>query len=130
MLRRSASPTFVAVAVVSVVLAALVAPVSGLGFPSAAERWRPGLGLCGALQEIRLPSGMVACTHGPDPAPDGVDISQQFEPGRVRAGLILPDPPSGPAKAEAAASGAVPCFGDGVGGKRVLAIYARPSNRP
>ncbi|MGH9034949.1 MAG: Calx-beta domain-containing protein, partial [Acidimicrobiia bacterium] len=130
MLRRSAFPAFVVVSVVSVVLAGLVAPVSGLSTPGAAERWRPGLGLCGALQEIRLPSGLVACTHGPDPAPAGVDISKPFEPGKVRAGLIFPDPPTGPGTAEAVASGAVRCYDDGAGGKRVLAIYARPSNRP
>jgi hypothetical protein len=59
-----------------------------------------------------------------------VDISKPFEPGNVHAGLIFPDPPTGRGTAEAAAAGGVRCYEDGVGGKRVLAIYARPSNRP
>ncbi len=130
MTRHSASPIGVAVAVVSFVLAGLGAPVSGLGAPGATERWRPGLGLCGALQEIRLPSGVVACTHGPDPAPAGVDISKPFEAGKGRAGLIFPDPPTGRSTAKGAGAGEVRCYDDGSGGKRVLAIYARPSNRP
>ncbi|MDQ3946757.1 MAG: hypothetical protein M3357_16705 [Actinomycetota bacterium] len=96
-----------------------VAPGSDLGSP-----------LCGALRTIRLPSGQVACSHGPDPAPDGVDISEPFEPGRARTGLIFPDPPTGRSTAAAAGAGAVRCYDGFTDGNRVLAIYARASDRP
>ncbi|MGH8991269.1 MAG: Calx-beta domain-containing protein, partial [Acidimicrobiia bacterium] len=90
----------------------------------------PGLGVCGNLQEIPLPTGQVACTHGPDPAPDGVDIRVPFEPGKARTGLLFPDPPTGRTTAEAAGPGGIRCYTDGTGGRRVHAIYARPSDRP
>ncbi len=139
MLRRPTSHPFVGMALALVILAGLATPVAGLGPPTAAERLRPGLGVCGVLREIALPSGQVACTHGADPAPDGVDISVPYDPrargvpedtGKVRAGLILPDPPTGRSTAQAAAPGAIKCYTDGTGGPRVHAIYARPSNRP
>jgi hypothetical protein len=129
-------------ALVLVVLAGLATPVAGLGPSGAAERLRPGLGVCGVLREIALTSGQVACTHGADPPPDGVDISVPFDPdnpgargvpedtGKIRAGLIFPDPPTGNSTAQAAAPGSVRCYTDGTGGPRVHAIYARPSNRP
>jgi hypothetical protein len=129
MLPRSASPAVVVVAIVAAVLAGAVAPVAGLG-PPGADRLRPGLGVCGALDEIVLPSGRVACTHGADPAPAGVDISVPFDPGKARVGLIFPDPPTGRNSARGAGPGKVRCYADGSGGRRVLAIYARPSNRP
>jgi len=130
MLRRSAPPTGVAVASVLVALAGIATPVAGLDPTGAAGRLRPGAGVCGVLHEIVLPSGLVACSHGADPAPAGVDTSVPFEPGRARAGLILPDPPTGRSTAESAGPGGVRCYADGTGGRRVLAIYARPSDRP
>ncbi len=98
-----------------------VAPGSGadLGSP-----------LCGALQTIKLPSGQVACTHGADPAPDGVDISQPFEPGKARTGFILPEPPTGQSSAASPGPGQIRCYDGFTDGNRVLAIYARPAHRP
>jgi hypothetical protein len=52
----------------------------------------------------------LGCTHGPDPAPPGVDIA---------------DPPSiAEIDATTTGDGVVPCFGDGVSGNRVQAVYA------
>jgi len=55
------------------------------------------------------------CTHGPDPAPHGVDLKQIVPP------------------LEAIAEPAIPlaqCEGDGTSGKRVQVIYARASDVP
>jgi hypothetical protein len=54
------------------------------------------------------------CTHGPDAAPEGVDIKVDVP------ALRLP----------IAALPKVQCDGDGVSGKRVQVIYARSSDRP
>jgi Calx-beta domain-containing protein len=95
--------------------------------------------LCGTLRTIQLPSGQVACTHGADPAPEGVDSSKQFEPGdrgvpegtgKARTGLIQPDPPTGRQTAESPGPGGIKCYDSFTDGKRVLAVYARPADRP
>lgn len=60
-------------------------------------------------------SGKSICTHGPDPAPKGVDITKNaFD-------LIVP---------ENSSLITVPCDGDGVSGNRVEAIYVRADNAP
>ncbi|HEY3181299.1 MAG TPA: hypothetical protein VGJ77_00570 [Gaiellaceae bacterium] len=53
------------------------------------------------------------CTHGPDPAPEGIDISIGVLPTAV---IFLPPVPK------------VQCDGDGVSGKRVQVIYAHASD--
>jgi len=61
------------------------------------------------------------CTHGPDPAPAGVDVRQNREP----------DPAAelaSPAGSTAAEGGAVPCYGTGSDGFRVQLVYARNIN--
>ncbi len=60
------------------------------------------------------------CTHGPDPAPPGIEVKQRDRFAQSTG--------SGPTTAEAAAN--VPCIGDGSSGMRVEAIYARPSTTP
>lgn len=55
-----------------------------------------------------------SCTHGPDTAPEGVDISKSVEP--------ISDTPSDTAASQE-------CFGDGSTGKRTTVIYARASDR-
>jgi ribosomal protein L24E len=82
---------------------------------------------CGAITELALPGGGWACTHGPDPAPEGVDIRRRFESGKARAGFLLPDGPIDQ-KTAAAANPNARCFGDGSSGPRVQAIYARASD--
>jgi len=87
---------------------------------------RPGA-RCGALRELHLPRGGWTCTHGPDPAPKGVDIHHRFESGRVRSGMAVPDQQLDP-RTSAAANPNAHCFGDGQSGDRVQAIYARASD--
>jgi hypothetical protein len=139
MVRRPTSHPYVGMTLALIILVGLAAPVAGVGPSGTADQIRPGLGVCGVLREIALTTGQVACTHGADPAPEGVDISVPFDPeaprgvedtGKVRVGLIFPDPPTGRGTAQAAAPGGVRCYTDGTGGPRVQAIYARPSNRP
>jgi hypothetical protein len=122
------------VMVTTVVLIAVTgSPGSGVARPEPEQALRPGRGACGHLVEIVRPSGLVTCTHGADPAPEGIDPSQPFDPAKPRrAGLILPEPgaPGGGTAAEAAGPSRARCYGDGVSGNRVQAIYARPANRP
>ncbi|HEX2023564.1 MAG TPA: hypothetical protein VHF00_02600 [Acidimicrobiales bacterium] len=66
------------------------------------------------------PKGPPRCFHGPDPAPDGVDVRVSQEPRAATAG-------GGPATA--AAPGAVQCYGDGTTGPRVQLVYARAADR-
>jgi ribosomal protein L24E len=105
-----------------------IPPASGAGTPV------PSLGemttLCGHFRPILLPGGRALCTHGADPAPDGVDdrTPQPLNaPGRSQ-GLIFHDPP-GDAPSKAAATPGIGCYGDGRDGNRVQAIYAVPSDR-
>ncbi|HKY75134.1 MAG TPA: Calx-beta domain-containing protein [Acidimicrobiia bacterium] len=86
--------------------------------------------LCGTFRIIPLADGRVLCTHGSDPAPDGVDfrVPQPLSvPGRAE-GLIFHDPP-GDAPTKAAATPGIGCFGDGRDGNRVQAMYAVPGDR-
>ncbi len=73
---------------------------------------------CGALIELRLPGGRWACSHGADP----------IDSGKVRTGLLLPDPHL-EQRTAAAANPFARCFDDGRSGPRFQAIYARPSDR-
>ncbi len=63
-----------------------------------------------------------ACSHGPDPAPAGVDVTERPTAAELEA-------QAGSADGTAAAAGAVPCYGDGTSGKRVQAIYAVASDQ-
>jgi hypothetical protein len=58
------------------------------------------------------------CTHGPDPAPEGVDVREDRGPDPA-AELGVPSAD------EAGEAGAVPCYGNGADGFRVQLIYAR-----
>ena len=80
----------------------------------------PAVIACRALQRVVVGND-VSCTHGADPAPDGIDPT-------------VPQPlaSSQPTFTTAAAgpSGSVPCYGDGTSGKRVQALYVHPSDHP
>jgi hypothetical protein len=69
---------------------------------------------------FELDSGNNRCTHGPDPAPPGVDVRAH------RSLAALAD--EAPATA-AAAGGTIQCIGDGTSGNRVQAVYAVASDR-
>ena len=71
--------------------------------------------------QLETPSGEIACSHGPDPAPAGID---------VRTPQALSQRAAGGVAAEAAAGGTVPCVGDGASGMRVQAIYAIVAGLP
>lgn len=75
-----------------------------------------------AVLDARLSPSMkqVLCTHGPDPAPEGVDIRQNREPDP--AAELLP-----PSAGTAAETGGVACYGNGSDGYRVQLLYARSS---
>jgi hypothetical protein len=82
-------------------------PLQGLIY----DGLQAGAGLCAGGYEVK---GTGMCTHGPDPAPAGVDISQSMAP------LVLP---------AGVTAGTVHCEGDGASGKRTQVLYARASDR-
>ncbi|HVF20970.1 MAG TPA: hypothetical protein VNA14_12120, partial [Mycobacteriales bacterium] len=63
-----------------------------------------------------------ACSHGPDPAPDGVDVTVERTAAELRA-------EAEEVAGTAGAAESVPCYGDGVSGRRVQAIYAVAADR-
>ena len=63
----------------------------------------------------------VLCTHGPDPAPEGVDVREDRGPGP--AGELTVPPPG-----TAAATGTVACYGTGSDGFRVQLLYAHSTS--
>jgi hypothetical protein len=63
----------------------------------------------------------AACTHGPDPAPDGVDVLQRRAPEPGTATAL-------PASGTAAATAGIPCYGNGTDGFRVELVYARAAS--
>ncbi len=82
-------------------------------------------GTCGGGFELafhdRLSTlaSQILCTHGPDPAPEGVDVRQARDSRAVMA-------TAAPATA-AAATTTVPCYGSGSDGYRVQLVYAHSS---
>ena len=82
--------------------------------------------------ELRLSGGGTACTHGPDPAPDGIEVTSPRSIDELRADLATTDrvmprlvAESTPGTGQvAAAAGGIPCVGYGSAGPRVQAIYA------
>ena len=89
---------------------------------------RPG-GPCGDAFEIveRATDGRVRCTHGPDPAPDGVDVRRA---AGVRRRARRRREPRAPQAGVAAAQVGIPCYGTGSDGYRVQLIYVRLTGSP
>ncbi len=91
----------------------------------------PGQGRGQGLLELKdkQTGESLGCTHGPDPAPEGVDVRQRVEP--VKTGeadrMVGEGTVSGLTIAEASL---VPCDGDGVSGKRVQALYVHAADVP
>lgn len=73
-----------------------------------------------ALETYAPAMNSILCTHGPDPAPDGVDVRQDRPPDPAE--LLVPS------AAAAADGGTVPCYGTGSDGYRVQLVYAHPSS--
>jgi hypothetical protein len=99
-------------------------PARGLVFRGL-ERGRPG-GPCEAGFVVRLQGKRLGCTHGPDPAPPGHDVRRRRPLSEFTAAF---NGGGGTATGTASAPSA-PCFGDGVSGNRVQAVYAYPADGP
>ncbi|MDP1806314.1 MAG: hypothetical protein Q8K72_14165, partial [Acidimicrobiales bacterium] len=86
---------------------------------------RAAAGACAGRFELRgnaSPGDSPLCSHGPDAAPDGVDVRVPRAPEspsettlRSRAAVAAEDPP---------------CAGDGSSGRRVQLVYAHVAGRP
>ena len=82
---------------------------------------------CGSGAQIVVAPNVTSCTHGPDPAPDGIDIFSVPSRRQLRARAAASQPNSAdlaPVTLSAAAPGEVPCIGTGSSGQRLQAIYA------
>ncbi len=78
-------------------------------------------GPCGDHFRTDTRGTRAVCTHGPDPAPAGVDVTQE----RTTADLLTGGPNGSPST-----TGSVQCIGDGTSGPRVQAVYAVAADRP
>ena len=83
---------------------------------------RKANGACAGQYRIELGDRGAACTHGPDPAPGGIDVTE----GRTVADITES---TQQVTDEIGASG-VWCTGNGADGSRVQAVYAVASDRP
>jgi len=100
-------------------------PAKGLVYQGL-ERGRDG-GPCSGKFEIKAAAkargGPARCTHGPDAAPEGLDVRVAREPETPSETAAL--------RPELAAATAGPvCVGDGTSGARVQLIYANVTGRP
>jgi hypothetical protein len=77
-------------------------------------------GPCAGIFEIKISDGEVACTHGPDPAPPGVDVRKRQEPGFMSKPQSVIDNHSKVA--------GITCDADGQSGRRVQVLYVRASD--
>src|SRR2546423_2374289 len=87
---------------------------------------------CDGAFEAKTPTGAsLGCSHGPDPAPPGVDVrrgrSDQQLAGDAHPALRRAAAAADVAGSAAASLGSVGCIGDGISGQRVHAIYALPA---
>lgn len=101
---------------------------------------RKGSACDGAFEVKTREGSSLGCSHGPDPAPPGVDVrrgrtDQQVEAdartgsGRTAAATGAFQTGVADAFEAVAAVGAVGCIGNGLTGARVQAIYAVPAGR-
>ena len=94
----------------------------GRGVTYEGLRRNPGRA-CGHLFEIGDGvTGDVDCTHGPDPAPPGIDVRQSRPPVVVES--------SGAQSAPVPSTGFACYEGGGTGGARVQLIYAYAADKP
>ena len=91
---------------------------------------------CDGVFEAKSRTGAsLGCSHGPDPAPPGIDVRRgladhelaaDLEAGLAEAGEAATD---GDAGSASALLGAIGCIADGLLGARVQAIYAVAADR-
>jgi hypothetical protein len=89
---------------------------------------------CDGVYEAKSRTGAsLGCSHGPDPAPPGIDVRQgradHLLQGDFAAGLEGTAAADGDAGTAAATVGSVGCITDGQSGSRVQAIYAVAADR-
>jgi hypothetical protein len=89
------------------------------------ERGQVG-GPCETGFIVRLRGKSLGCTHGPDPAPPGHDVRRN----RPLTELTTAASAEGTAGTPTAGRASAPCFGDGVSGNRVQAVYAYSAAGP
>src|SRR5687767_10483179 len=108
MVRTRPAATLVLRCALTVISAASMggAPAAGAGLAPGHPRTSDVTAACAALRPL---ADTGACTHGPDPAPPGVDPSVAW-PGSARSSE--PVEPT----AVALAAPRVPCYGDGEDG--------------
>jgi hypothetical protein len=99
-------------------------PERGLVFRGL-ERGHVG-GPCETGFVVRLGGKQLGCTHGPDPAPPGRDVRRL----RPLTELSTAASAEGTAGTATAGGASAPCFGDGVSGNRVQAVYAYSAAGP
>ena len=83
---------------------------------------RKANGACAGQYRIELGDRGAACTHGPDPAPGGIDVTE----GRTVADITE----STQQVTDEIGTSGVWCTGNGADGSRVQAVYAVASDRP
>ena len=83
---------------------------------------RKANGPCAGHFRIELGERGAACTHGPDPAPRGIDVRDRRSVADIAEGTQQVTDQIGP--------GGVWCEGDGADESRVQAVYAVASDRP
>ena len=90
---------------------------------------------CDGIFEAKSRTGAsLGCSHGPDPAPPGVDVRRGRDDRQLAADLeagVADDAAEavGDGGSAAASLGNIGCIGDGVAGPRVQAIYAVAADR-
>jgi hypothetical protein len=81
---------------------------------------------CDGVFEAKSRTGAsLGCSHGPDPAPPGVDVRQGRDDRQLAGDIVA----FGDGGSAAASTGSIGCIGDGVSGSRVQAIYAVAADR-
>lgn len=83
---------------------------------------RKANGACAGQYRIELGERGAACTHGPDPAPGGIDVTER----RTVADITE----STQQVTDEIGTSGVWCTGNGADGSRVQAVYAVASDRP
>jgi hypothetical protein len=88
-------------------------------------------GACDGVFEAKTSRGdSLGCSHGPDPAPAGIDVRRGRSDPELAADLRAGSDEAAAAPAQAnAALGEIGCIGDGISGSRVQAIYAVAADR-
>jgi hypothetical protein len=102
--------------------------------PSRGLHWaglkaNPKSALCGGelLEVIDNTGKAIACTHGPDPAPEGVNVKTSAKP--VVTGEFDRTAQEAVTSSETTSgTGSLTCEGDGVSGKRIEILYVHASD--